>query len=207
MVMCNSYLLPLWRIAICARRIGDCLIVQHALIENDGYHPLFVAIAALSLLYLPFMIPTPNQNFLSSDLLERLRQETHSRCVVCSPANLLGLKIEFSLNADGSIQGQFFGNSMLQGYDGMLHGGVIAALLDGAMTNCLFAHGFVAVTAELKVRYHQAVTVDSPAIVCAWRDQSNLGMHQLYAELTQNNCIKARASAKFMQKPGDEVLT
>jgi acyl-coenzyme A thioesterase PaaI-like protein len=35
----------------------------------------------------------------------------------------------------------------------MLHGGVISSILDGTMTNCLFAHGTVAVTAELRVRF------------------------------------------------------
>jgi uncharacterized protein (TIGR00369 family) len=141
---------------------------------------------------------------MNIELQDGLRKQTHSNCVVCSASNLLGLKIDFQLNEDGSIQGMFNGNSMLQGYDGMLHGGVIAALLDGAMTNCLFANGHIAVTAELTVRYHAPVSIDTSAIVRACMLNSNLGLHKMRAELTQNNCVKASALAKFFKKSNIE---
>jgi uncharacterized protein (TIGR00369 family) len=147
------------------------------------------------------MCQVQNQNSFSADTLERLRQQTHPLCVVCSPANPLGLKVEYTLNPDGSVEGSFTGGPAFQGYDGMLHGGVIAALLDGAMTNCIFAHGCVAVTAELKVRYRKAVAVGEKVTIRAWVVQSNARLHQLRAELMQTNSVKAAATAKFMEKP------
>ena len=56
---------------------------------------------------------------------------------------------EFVLQPDGSVRGVFFASAPLEGYTGLLHGGIAAAFLDGAMTNCLFAHGIEALTAEL----------------------------------------------------------
>ncbi len=48
----------------------------------------------------------------------------------------------------------------LEGYGGrLLHGGVIAAALDGAMTHCLFAEGLTAVRRELIVKYKHPVTI------------------------------------------------
>ena len=63
------------------------------------------------------------------------------------------------LQPDGSVEGVFAARAPLEGYSGLLHGGVAAAFLDGAMTNCLFAHGVRALTAELTVRYREPVAV------------------------------------------------
>lgn len=141
-----------------------------------------------------------NSPLYSADQLGQLRHLTHGRCVVCGAANPLGLKMEFTLQPDGSVEGVFAGGPMFQGYDGVLHGGVIAALLDGAMTNCIFAHGCVAVTAELTVRYRQAVAAEEKVIVRAWLEQSTSRLLRLRAELLQNNTLKASAIAKFMTK-------
>jgi hypothetical protein len=139
----------------------------------------------------------------SAEKLKALRQQTHAWCVVCGAVNPFGLKIDFSLKSDGSVESVFAGSAALQGYDGLLHGGVIATLLDGAMTNCLFAHDRVAVTAELIVRYREPVQARNPMTVRAWLGLSSMDLHQLRAELTQNGCVKAVANAKFMGKPGD----
>jgi uncharacterized protein (TIGR00369 family) len=132
--------------------------------------------------------------------LKAVRAAEHAQCVVCSSHNPLGLGIEFILADDGSIQGYFSGSHIFTGYPGLLHGGVIAALLDGAMTNCLFAHGLVAVTAELKVRYRHPVKADKPVVIRAWTQKSLPPLHLLQAELQQNGRIKATATAKFMER-------
>jgi acyl-coenzyme A thioesterase PaaI-like protein len=146
------------------------------------------------------MCPIHHESQSSNDQMRRLRQQTHPLCVVCSHANPLGLKIEFSLNPDGSVEGSCLGGPLVQGYDGMMHGGVIAALLDGAMTNCLFAHGHVAVTAELNVRYREAVASRQTVRLRAWLVKSTACLHLLRAELAQNDSLKATATAKFMEK-------
>jgi len=77
---------------------------------------------------------------------------------------------------------------------------MIASLLDGAMTNCLFAHGLVAMTAELKVRYRKPVFIGQEMTIRAWITRSQPPLHLLEAELKQEGCIKAIASAKFMER-------
>jgi acyl-coenzyme A thioesterase PaaI-like protein len=74
--------------------------------------------------------------------LQGTRAEAHPFCFVCSPSNPMGLALRYSPQPDRSVAANFLGNCALEGYSGLLHGGVIAALLDGAMTNCLFARGF-----------------------------------------------------------------
>ena len=72
------------------------------------------------------------------------------------------------------------------------------------MTNCLFAQGSVAMTAELKVRYRKPVLIGQEMIIRAWITRSQPPLHLLEAELKQEGCIKAIASAKFLQ-PNDRA--
>jgi acyl-CoA thioesterase FadM len=77
---------------------------------------------------------------------------------------------------------------------------MIASLLDGAMTNCLFARGHVAMTGELKVRYREPVIIGEEMLVRAWITRSQLPLHLLEAELKQGGCTRTTASAKFVER-------
>ena len=101
---------------------------------------------------------------------------------------------------DGSIEGRFPCRRLFQGYDGLLHGGVISAVLDSAMTNCLFAHGIVAVTGELTVRFLQPVLLTHEAVVQANIKESFPPLHCMEARLMQKGRIVARATARFMER-------
>jgi len=101
--------------------------------------------------------------------------------------------------ADGSVQGEFASDKDCEGYVGRLHGGLIAALLDSAMTQCLFAHGCQAFTAELSVRYRQPVTAAESLTVCAWLAESRTPLHILRAEIRQGDEVKTTALGKFME--------
>jgi len=131
--------------------------------------------------------------------LAALRAAAHPRCVVCSPANPSGLGLECIVMPDGSVKGEFAGSDVFEGYVGRLHGGVIAALLDGAMTNCLLAHGCEAFTAELTVRYRHPAAAKDRVTVRAWLTESRVPLHLLRAELRQNGQVKATAVGKFME--------
>jgi uncharacterized protein (TIGR00369 family) len=131
--------------------------------------------------------------------LASVREEVHSRCVVCGARNTRGLHLDFAVMPDGSVQAEFDCADVLEGYPYTLHGGIIASLLDGAMTNCLFAHGLVAVTAELTIRFLQPVATKRTATVRAWLEDSRLTLHRLAAELRQDGEIMARATGKFAE--------
>jgi uncharacterized protein (TIGR00369 family) len=124
---------------------------------------------------------------------------------VCSPDHQAGLHLEFTLLEDGSVQATFDCREAFQGYPGLLHGGVISALLDGAMTNCLFAHGQQGMTGELKVRFRHPVVTDRPAIVRAWVDRSISPFHVVQAELIQDEWVTAKATGKFVERPHFEA--
>ncbi len=125
----------------------------------------------------------------------------HPNCIVCSPHHQCGLRLEFVSSDDGSVQAKFDCGRAFEGYPGLLHGGVISSLLDGAMTNCLFAHGQQGLTGELKVRFRHPIVTDRPAKVRAWIDRSMPPFHVLKAELIQEESVKAKATGKFVERP------
>ena len=130
-----------------------------------------------------------------------VQAEVHPFCLVCSRSNPLGLGLKFVCEADGSVSATFLGHPALEGFQGLLHSGVIASLLDGAMTNCLFAHGHAAMTGELNVRYRAPVVIGEEMHLRAWIERSLPPLHLLVAELRQSECVKAAATAKFAERP------
>jgi uncharacterized protein (TIGR00369 family) len=132
--------------------------------------------------------------------LSELRSQGHERCVVCAPSHPLGLRIEYHVGAGGVVQAEFMCHDVFQAYPGHFHGGLITFLLDGAMTNCLFAHGIEAVTAELTVRFLRPVLTDHLAVVSARLTSIPHRLYILEAELTQEQVPVARAHGKFLKR-------
>ena len=138
----------------------------------------------------------------SLELLEATRHDVHPRCMVCGRPGPAGLGLEFRVQADGSVIATFDCQEGFEGYGGMLHGGVISAIADGAMTNCLFAHGITAVTAELNVRFRHPTELGTPLRVTARITRRADPLFLVEAELTQAGQLKARATGKFVETPG-----
>lgn len=128
-----------------------------------------------------------------------LQARLHSHCVLCGAEHPQGLRLVFSTHADGHVEATFPCERLYQGYTGYLHGGVIAALLDGAMTNCLFAHGKAALTGELNIRFRKPVATSHPATVIAQIAKSLPPLFHMEATVCQNDQLMARATAKFME--------
>jgi uncharacterized protein (TIGR00369 family) len=124
----------------------------------------------------------------------------HSRCVLCGNLNPRSLNLSFQVVGDGSVRTRFKTYAELQGYDGLLHGGVIASLLDAAMTHCLFHHGVQAVTGDLHVRFVQPVSCDVSLEIRAWVLLSYPPLYRLKAEIILEKRVMAWAEAKFMQR-------
>lgn len=133
-------------------------------------------------------------------LLEETRAQAHSRCVVCGQVNGRAPRLRFAVADDGSVQATFQPDLACEGYNGILHGGVIATLLDAAMTNCLFAHGCCGLTAELGVRFRHPVLSASLVRLRAWVERASPPLFVLRAELRQANQLRVTAIGKFLDK-------
>ena len=130
-----------------------------------------------------------------------IRNWIHPNCVVCSLANSKGLHLEFVSTNDGGITATFQCDEAFEGYPGVLHGGVISSILDGAMGHCMFARGRTAVTAEMTVRFRHPVVINQEAKVLARISRSSHPLYQLEAEILQAGQIKATAKSKYFDQP------
>jgi uncharacterized protein (TIGR00369 family) len=132
--------------------------------------------------------------------LESLAAAEHARCLMCGSANDLGLKLRFRVQSDGSVLAMFPCRETFQSYPENLHGGVISALLDAAMTNALFSVGVVGVTAELTVRFLAPVLLNRGSVVRASIEKDAHPLYYIRSDLKQDRKLMARATATFLVK-------
>lgn len=84
--------------------------------------------------------------------MKKLLLEDDHYCFACGIENPHGLRIEWK--TEGSVAtAEFTPDRKYQGWKGILHGGIIATLLDEAMTRLAGKICGNAVTAEMTVRY------------------------------------------------------
>ncbi len=87
-----------------------------------------------------------------------LELEDDQFCFVCGSGNPCGLHL--TVKRDGSkVFAEFAPAKQFQGYRNIVHGGIIAAVLDEMMIHAAMAEDIFAVTAELRVRFRKPVPV------------------------------------------------
>ena len=82
-----------------------------------------------------------------------IQDNFHQNCFACGSNNGMGLGLKFYRHEDGAVFGNFFADPKYEGYSGIIHGGIIATLLDSAMTHCLLMKGVPALTGRLSIKY------------------------------------------------------
>ena len=130
----------------------------------------------------------------------RLCARLHPHCVVCSPDNPSGLCLHFEAGDDDTVTAEFELDETVEGYVGWSHGGITSAILDGAMTNWLFAHGLTGVTAALNVRFRHPVRLNKPTRVTACLQRASHPLYILEAFIIQDDQLKVRAVGRFLRK-------
>jgi len=94
---------------------------------------------------------------LSTKDAAELLSRPANRCLVCGPDNPYGFHIDFRTEADGSVSAEWVALNYLEGWAGVLHGGIVCTLLDEAMAKAVVAAGERAMTVEIQVRYRHYV--------------------------------------------------
>jgi uncharacterized protein (TIGR00369 family) len=98
----------------------------------------------------------------TSENLTPLAHAAQNRCFGCGQANPTGLHLEFLLAEDSSVVCLASVPDTFEGPPGYLHGGIIATLLDEAMSKSVRARGFTAMTRHMEVDYLRPVPSSTP---------------------------------------------
>jgi uncharacterized protein (TIGR00369 family) len=80
-------------------------------------------------------------------------------CFVCGDANKEGLRLDFQHPGPGLLKSEVVFDKKYQGYQNIVHGGMMAVVLDEMMVNLAWIEGKPSVTGELTVRLKKPAKV------------------------------------------------
>lgn len=107
------------------------------------------------------------------------------------------MKLMFITSTDGSVTSDCIPENQFQGYQSILHGGIVSTMLDDAMVHCLFSMGKKCVTRELNVRYLRPTQCGIPTEIKAWLEQDSSPLFTLKGEIRQGGKLTAKAMGSF----------
>lgn len=76
----------------------------------------------------------------------------YNNCFVCGPDNPTGLNLTFMFDGK-TARTEYTPANAHEGYKGILHGGIIATILDEVMIKAALAQDIMCVTAQMDVRF------------------------------------------------------
>jgi uncharacterized protein (TIGR00369 family) len=121
-------------------------------------------------------------------------------CFGCGRANAAGMHLEFTFDEKRrTVLGAFSLGERYQGAPGIIHGGIVALVLDEALSKVSRFYGVRAVTAELNVEYLKPVRVGEELRVEGHQERSE--GRQLYytGEIRDaKGRVLARARGRFV---------
>jgi len=123
-----------------------------------------------------------------------MKFETYGNCFVCGKNNPNGLKLNFEIDQDKkTLKTTFVASPTFQGWDGIVHGGIISTLLDEAMAKLIYELGYQAVTASLEIRFKNPAPILEPLLV--------------HGEITEVSKRLIRAKAHIAKEDGTILAT
>jgi len=136
---------------------------------------------------------------VSNEALTPFAHTAQNRCFGCGPANPNGLHLEFLLAEDHSVVSMASIPDSFEGAPGYLHGGIIATLLDEAMSKSVRARGFIAMTRHMEIDYLRPAPLYQPLVLVGRhlrRDGRKL-FHQAELQLPDGKVL-ARSKGLFI---------
>ena len=105
-----------------------------------------------------------------------MRKQPNSRnCFVCGVQNPVGLKLTFYEDPEaGQVRAEFTVPKVYQGYPGVVHGGIIAAILDEVSGRAVLLGGSdenLMATLRLTIRYRRPTPTETPLTAVGWVKQ------------------------------------
>lgn len=125
-------------------------------------------------------------------------------CFACGDKNPISLALDFESITEDKVKAEFIPGEYHQGYDGIIHGGLTATLLDEAMAHVIGFKGIKAFTAELNIRYRKAIEIGEKLEIIGEYKRSKkssiANVHYAQAEIfDKEGNLKAQAESKFIE--------
>jgi acyl-coenzyme A thioesterase PaaI-like protein len=127
-------------------------------------------------------------------------------CFGCGHDNPIGLKLRFYEEGD-RVWAPWTPCREHQGYEGIVHGGLITTVLDEVMGWAIYIRRLWAVTGTINVRFRKPVRVGVPTRGIAWVEKVSGRKVDVRAQLVQSEdgVVLADATAIFIRVPEEQA--
>ncbi len=143
-------------------------------------------------------LPDPDPAQSLQRKLDYFKSTYHSQCIFTKNPPVPGL--EFSFQNNGILYGEFTCTNQHQGYNDMVHGGILAAIVDASMAQCLMGHGIIGYTTDLNIKYCKPFIINNPATLETAIHEVNVGkLYNLKCAIFQNGHISVKATGRFFK--------
>ncbi|HYG98325.1 MAG TPA: PaaI family thioesterase [Terriglobales bacterium] len=137
---------------------------------------------------------------------QQLSPETpklETTCIACGRDNPNGLQLRFSITDDGVAVAPWVPRKGWEGFENVIHGGVVTTVLDESMAKAIVATNDQGLTVEMKVRFRHSVHPGENLNVRGWIVQRQRRLVRAEASLSdRDGTERAHAWATFMVLPG-----
>ena len=122
-------------------------------------------------------------------------------CFGCGPLNEHGLKLKLDFDDDTkTAYGEFTAHEFLEGPPNLIHGGIIATILDETMITVNKYIEIVALTSELTIRYLQPAFINENLYIRGWYVKKSKHTIENRAEIeNEMGKVVARAKGKYIE--------
>ncbi len=126
-------------------------------------------------------------------------------CFVCGQANPQGLRLDFDVSRD-RVEGRYVGRREHSGYEGVVHGGILATLVDEVMAWATLANqGAWGATARLWLEFRQPLRVGDEARVSAVVASARGRVVELRGEVRCGDALVAEATGTYVKVPEERA--
>ena len=122
--------------------------------------------------------------------MSRIDLDDDAYCFCCGPDNPIGLKLAFEATGQGGMRTIWTPRREHQGFKDIVHGGLVATVLDEVMVRLLHDRGIHAVTAGLETRLMKPVRWGR-----AYRFEARITAHRRRAVTTEADAFDAEIGA------------
>lgn len=135
-----------------------------------------------------------------------VKQPNSQMCFVCGMENPIGLKLFFYEDSHNRVMATFTPGDEHQGYPGVLHGGIAAALLDEVLGRVAIGRGVWLMTARMEIRYKQMIPLGQPLTVVGEVLRETHRLMEAKGELClADGSVAATATATYLPVPEEEL--
>jgi uncharacterized protein (TIGR00369 family) len=138
--------------------------------------------------------PTKSEIPGSKPMEKKMKFESYGNCFVCGENNPGGLRLSFEIDKEKqTLKTTFAASPTFQGWDGIVHGGIISTLLDEAMAKLIYELGYQAVTASLEIKFKKPAPILEPL--------------RIYGQIAEVSKRLIRAKAHVAREDGTILAT